>query len=153
MWENTEGKLFMNLISLLNGIAVAVFGMILSASFCDIDWNRKKRMLMTGSMAGLLLIQGIIFYFMDSGMVRHLYPMITHLPLMLILYLFTKQRLWALGSVLTAYLCCQVRRWLALFVTAVMGGDAAMQGIAELIITLPLLLFLLKNTMELIRIK
>ena len=141
----------MNLISLLNGIAVAVFGMILSASFCDIDWNRKKRMLMTGSMAGLLLIQGVIFYFMDSGMVRHLYPVITHLPLVLILYLFTKQRLWALGSVLTAYLCCQVRRWMALFVTAVMGGDAAMQGIAELIITLPLLLFLLKNISPAVR--
>ena len=141
----------MNLISLLNGTAVAIFGMILSASFCDIVWNRKKKIAMAGSMAGLLMIQGIIYYFMDSGTVRHLYPVITHLPLMLILFLFTKQRLWSAGSVLTAYLCCQVRRWLALFVTAVLGGDIAIQGIAELVITLPLLLFLLKYVSPAVR--
>ena len=134
----------MNLISLLNGIAVAVFGMILSASFCDIDWNRKKRMLMTGSMAGLLLIQGIIYFCVETEMVRLLYPVITHLPLMIILYLFTRQQLWATGSVLTAYLCCQVRRWLALLVTAILGGDAVMQAITEAIITIPLLLLLMK---------
>lgn len=141
----------MNLISLLNGTAVAIFGMILSASFCDIVWNRKKKIAMAGSMAGLLLIQGIIYYFMDSGTVRHLYPVITHLPLILILFLFTKQRLWSVGSVLTAYLCCQVRRWLALFVTAVLGGDVAIQEITELVITLPLLLFLLKYVSPAVR--
>ena len=141
----------MNLISLLNGTAVAIFGMILSASFCDIVWNRKKKIAMAGSMAGLLMIQGIIYYFMDSGTVRLLYPVITHLPLILILFLFTKQRLWSAGSVLTAYLCCQVRRWLALFVTAVLGGDIAIQGIAELVITLPLLLFLLKYVSPAVR--
>lgn len=141
----------MNLISLLNGTAVAIFGMILSASFCDIVWNRKKKITMVGSMAGLLLIQGIIYYFMDSGTVRHFYPVITHLPLILILFLFTKQRLWSVGSVLTAYLCCQVRRWLALFVTAVLGGDVAIQEVTELVITLPLLLFLLKYVSPAVR--
>lgn len=134
----------MNIISLVNGFAVAVFGMILSASFCDISWTRKKCMIMTDSMAGLLLIQAFIIYFMETGMVRLLYPVITHLPLMLILFLFTKQRLWAVGSVLTAYLCCQVRRWIALLITAVLGGNAMMQEIAEVIITIPLLLLLLK---------
>lgn len=141
----------MNLISLLNGFAVAVFGMILSASFCDIVWNRKKRIAMAGSMAGLLLIQGIIYYFIDSEMVRHLYPMITHLPLMLILFLFTKQRLWAIVSVLIAYLCCQLRRWLALLITAVLIGDAMVQGITELLITIPLLLLLLKYVSPAVR--
>lgn len=133
----------MNIISLLNGIAVGIYGMILSASFCDICWNRKKKIVMTGSMAGLLLIQGIIYYFMESDAVRNLYPIITHVPLILILFAFTKQRLWAMVSVLTAYLCCQLRRWLALLITAVLCGDAVMQAFAELIVTIPLLLLLL----------
>lgn len=133
----------MNLVTLLNGTAVAVFGMVLSASFCDINWDRKKQLAMFGSMAGLLAVQGIVFYFMESAMVRYLYPVITHFPLIIILYLFTKQRLWAAGSVLAAYLCCQIRRWLALFVTAVLGGNPAIQEITELLITFPLLLFLL----------
>lgn len=134
----------MNLLTLLNGTAVAIFGMILSASFCDVVWNRRRYITLIGSMIGLLALQGIVFYFMESTMVRYLYPVITHFPLIIILYLFTKQRLWAAGSVLAAYLCCQVRRWVALLVTAILQGDAMTQGIVELIITLPLLLLLMK---------
>lgn len=134
----------MHIISLLNGIAVAVFGMILSASFCDICWNRKKQIAMAGSMVGLLAVQGIIIYFMETEMVRLLYPVITHLPLMLILWGLTKQRLWSVAAVFTAYLCCQVRRWLALLMTAMLCGDTLIQQVSELLITIPLLLCLLK---------
>ena len=141
----------MNLISLLNGFAVAVFGMILSASFCDIIWTRKKYIVMTGSMAVLLLIQGIIYYFWESGVVRYFYPVITHVPLVLILFLFTKQRLWAIVSVLVAYLCCQLRRWLALLITEILAGETMVQGIAELLITIPLLLILLKHISPAVR--
>lgn len=144
-------KSIMNIISLLNGFAVAVFGVILSASFCNICWNRKKRIIMAGSMAGLLLVQAIIIYFMETEMVRFLYPVITHLPLLLILYLFTKRSLWSVGAVLTAYLCCQVRRWLALFATALLSGDIVVQSVCEIIITVPLLLFLLKYVSPAVR--
>lgn len=134
----------MNIVSLLNGIAVAIFGMILSASFCDISWTRKKKIAMIAGMAGLLLIQGIIYYFMESEMVRFFYPIITHFPLVIILMRLTKKGLWSVVCVCTAYLCCQVRRWMALLITALLGGDAMVQGISELIITIPLLLCLLK---------
>ena len=134
----------MNIISPLNGTAVAVFGMILSASFCDIVWTRKKKVIMTGSMAGLLLIQGMIYYLVELEAFRNLYPVITHLPLVLILFAFTQKRLWAIVSVFTAYLCCQLRRWLALFIVAILCGDTLMQAIVEFIITIPLLVILLK---------
>ena len=141
----------MNFILLLNGFSVAVFGMILSASFCDIVWSRKKKIAMLGSMAGLLMIQGIILYFMETEMVRFLYPVITHFPLMLLLLILTKKKLWAVVSVLVAYLCCQVRRWLALLITATVCGDAIVQQIAELLITVPLLLILLKYVSPAVR--
>ena len=141
----------MNIISPLNGTAVAVFGMILSASFCDIVWTRKKKVIMTGSMAGLLLIQGMIYYLVEPEAVRHLYPVITHLPLVLILFAFTKKRLWAIVSVFTAYLCCQLRRWLALFIVAILCGDTLMQAIVEFIITIPLLVILLKYVAPAVR--
>ena len=134
----------MNVISLVNGFSVAVFGMILSASFCDISWNRKKKITMICSMGGLIAIQGIIHYFMETEMVRLLYPVITHLPLVIILMILTKRRLWSGVSVCTAYLCCQVRRWLALLITAMLGGDILVQDISELMITIPLLFLLLK---------
>ena len=134
----------MYIISLLNGFSVAVFGMILSASFCNIVWNRKRQIIMTGSMAGFILIQGIIIYFMETEIVRLFYPLIMHLPLTIVLMILTKRRLWTVVSVCTAYLCCQVRRWLALMLTAILGGDIFVQNMAELIITIPLLLFLVK---------
>lgn len=141
----------MNTISLLNGIAVAIFGMVLSASFCNINWNRKKQFAMLGSMAGLLAVQGIIICFMETEMVRLLYPVITHLPLMIILLALTKKRLWSVVSVFAAYLCCQVRRWLALLITAVLCGDNMVQCVSELLITVPLLLLLLKYVSPAVR--
>ena len=134
----------MDVISTINGIAVGIYGMILSAAFCDIYWTKKKRILMAGSMAFTLMIQGIIMYFLDSVAVRYLYPLITHIPLALILCCFCKKRFWAAAAVLTAYLCCQLRRWIALLIVAVCAGGSTMQDIVELMITIPLLVFLLK---------
>ena len=50
---------------------------------------------------------------MDPGFGRYLYPLHTHLPLVLALCSLSHERLWPVISVLTAYLCCQLRRWLA----------------------------------------
>lgn len=51
--------------------------------------------------------------------------------------------LWSLIAVLTAYLCCQLRRWAALLVIALFPtGGTALQDATELVVTLPLLLAL-----------
>ena len=47
-------------------------------------------------------------------------------------------------SVLTAYLCCQLRRWLALIAVAIFSGGDTMQYAVEIIVTVPLLILLLK---------
>lgn len=59
----------MNIIYLMNGTAVGIFGMILSASFCDISWTRQKRWIMVGSMAVILLFQGILYLWMSPDMI------------------------------------------------------------------------------------
>ena len=66
-----------------------------------------------------------------------------HLPLILTLYGLTGKLLWSSISVLTAYLCCQLRRWAALLVIALFPtGGTALQDATELVVTLPLLLAL-----------
>ncbi|MFR0924602.1 MAG: hypothetical protein ACLSGI_08200 [Butyricicoccaceae bacterium] len=45
---------------------------------------------------------------------------------------------------LTAYLCCQLRRWLALIAVAIFSGGDTMQYAVEIIVTVPLLILLLK---------
>ena len=55
----------------------------------------------------------------------------------------TRKALWSLIAVLTAYLCCQLRRWAALLVIALFPtSGTALQDATELVVTLPLLLAL-----------
>lgn len=135
----------MNIILyLMNGTAVGIFGMILSASFCDISWTRQKRWIMVGSMAAILLFQGILYLWISPDMIQNLYPVITHLPLALVLCGLSKKYLWVSISILTSYLCCQLRRWLALLAVELCSGGALMQNAVELLITFPLLILLLR---------
>lgn len=127
-----------------NSVAVAAFGMILSAAFCDILWTWRKRLIMAGSMAVILLFQGFIFFWIGEDIVEYIYPVVTHFPLIIVLCVLSKKRLWPTISVLTAYLCCQTRRWIALLIVAIFSGGTAMQSITELVMTLPLLLVLLR---------
>lgn len=134
----------MNPVSVINLASVGVFGLILSAGFCHIRWSRKKILTMAVCMSMILLFQGIVSFFADVYLVKYFYPLITHLPLTIVLWILSREFLWPLISVLTAYLCCQIRRWLALCVVSAFSGGALMQDTVELVITLPLLFILLR---------
>ncbi len=139
------------ILSLLNNIAVSFLGGILSASFCGaFDTRRKRFFLMTG-IAFLCLFQGMIYFFRDPDFIRRIYPLIVHLPLLFLLYFLTGKLLWPFFSILSAYLCCQLRRWIALFVTALLSGGMTTQYIAELLLTLPLLILLLHFASPVVR--
>ena len=133
-----------NGVTLLNDAAVSVYGMILSAAFCGITWTRGKKWTYGLSMAAILLAQAAVYGMTtDLQLLKLLYPLVTHMPLVLVLAIIQRKLLWPTISVLTAYLCCQLRRWLALLLTALMSGGAEVQTAAELALTLPLLLGLL----------
>lgn len=134
----------MNGISILNGAAVCVFGIILSASFSDMVWTKQKNRFMCLVSVGLLLLQGVVYFLLSSNMVRYLYPFITHIPLAIMLCVMNKKRLWSVISVFTAYLCCQLRRWLALLIVAVFHIEPVWQELSELLLTFPLLFVLVK---------
>lgn len=131
-------------IRLINLASVGIFGIILSASFCDIRWTRKKVLAVTGGAAVILLFQGLIYFGGPFDIMVELYPLITHIPLIILLRVLTRQWLWPTISVLTAYLCCQLRRWIALLIVAVFAGGSVMQNTAELLLTLPILLILIR---------
>lgn len=134
----------MNIIYLINFTSVGIFGMVLSSAFCDISWTRKKYSIMTGGLAVILILQGMVYFFIDASLAERCYPVTTHIPLVLMLSALGGKRLWPVISVMTAYLCCQIRRWLALLVTAILSGDPMMQSIVELAVTIPLLFLLVR---------
>lgn len=132
-----------NWLFLFDGIVVSVFGSVLSASFCDCLSLRRKRLLLYCYMIVTLLLQGLISFFYGFDLLRLLYPYVVHLPLILLLYMLSKKFLWSLVSVLLAYLCCQLRRWIALLITTILSGDEKLQSAIQLIITLPLLVLVI----------
>ena len=131
-------------VDLCNSVAVTLFGIALSAAFCNIHWTpkAKKRMLLYTLM--IFCLSGIAYLGVDPGFGRYLYPLHTHLPLVLALCSLSHERLWPVISVLTAYLCCQLRRWLALIAVAIFSGGDTMQYAVEIIVTVPMLILLLK---------
>ena len=133
-----------NAIYLLNDAVVGIFGMILSAAFCDITWTKKRLLHYWGCMAVILLVQAAVYCVADVALLRRLYPLVTHLPLVVVLCVMKRQTIWPIVSVLTAYLCCQIRRWIALLAMACFNGGSYLQSTVQLIVTLPLLWVLLK---------
>ena len=131
-------------IPLLNGFTVSIFGSVLSTSFCNALTARRNRLIFCGGMVVLLLLQSWVFICWGAVFFRNIYPLIVHFPLALMLSILIRRWLWPVISVLTAYSCCQLRRWIALLVVAVFSGGSLMQDLVELIVTIPLLLLLLR---------
>lgn len=139
------------LISLCNDGAVGIFGSVLSACFCDALNSRRNRRIFWGFIMGMLVLQGVIYSLWDAEVLRKIYPLIVHFPLMLLLYCLTKKLFWSFTSVLSAYLCCQLRRWLALLTVSIVSGGAVLQDVVEMAVTIPILLFLLHYIAPVIR--
>ncbi len=91
-----------------------LFGMALSVCFAGIKHTRKNNIVFGCSSALLLCVQFICWWLFGIDFTTKLYPLIVHIPLTIFLILYMK-RPWLIStvSVLTAYLCCQVPRWIS----------------------------------------
>ena len=106
-----------NFLVLLDGALLLFFGIILSAAFAGIRINKRNMLILGGVCVLLGVIQIITYFGFSEDYIRKLYPLITHFPLILILYLYYhRQFATAIVSVFTAYLCCQPVKWLGILV-------------------------------------
>lgn len=78
-------------VQLINLISVGIFGIILSAVFCDIHWTGKKRLTMLSGIAAILLLQGVVYFRINPDIVEELYPLITHIPLIVLLCILNRK--------------------------------------------------------------
>ncbi len=139
------------LLSLLNDGAVSIFGSVLAASFCGVLHRRRNVGIFWSAIVVFLLMQRGIYSIGDAQLLRRIYPLVVHLPLVALLCAMTRSVLWPLISVLSAYLCCQLRRWLALLAVALFSGGDMLQDVVELILTVPILVLLLYTVTPAIR--
>lgn len=133
-------------IRFLNMIAVGSFGMVLSSAFSGVCEKGQKRSRIACMMALVLLGQTLFVMAAGTERLIYCYPLITHFPFVLFLHFSGVNFLWSLASVLIAYLCCQLRRWMALALVflCIGGQNPDYQRVAEILVTIPLLLLILR---------
>ena len=133
-----------NILFFLDGALLLIFGINLSAAFAGIRLSKRNILIFLGlcGICGALQL-GAYFVFSESA-VRRLYPLITHLPLLLLLCLYYRKRLiTALVSVFTAYLCCQPAKWVGLLFFT-LSHSTALQYIVRILILVASAIFALK---------
>ena len=113
-------------LGIFNYGLVLIYGLYLS-TFISGGWqNSRQKHLIFILCPCFLLIQSPCWLLFGADTVKQLYPLIVHLPLVLILIFALKKPVGiALVSVCTAYLCCQLPRWVNLLVSAFSGSPLA----------------------------
>lgn len=134
----------LNFLGVFNYGLVLLYGLFLSVFIAGGWENGKQRGLVIALCPVFILIQAPGWLLLGEDTVKKLYPLIVHLPLVLILIFALKKPVGVcVVSVLTAYLCCQLPRWGKIAVAAVTRWELAGE-IAYILIIGPLFFLLLR---------
>lgn len=104
-----------NILSILHHAATLLFGVYISSAFLGIRMNRKNILILFGFTSAVGAIYVLSFICFGEVITTQIYPLIIHIPLIIFLSLFYKYKpMLSALSVLTAYLCCQISKWVGL---------------------------------------
>ena len=128
----------------MNYAMVLLYGIFLSVSFAGGCTSQKERRCVAVLCIAVLMVQGLCWQFWGLGITMRCYPFISHLPLVLTLVIALKRQ-WgvAVVSVLTAYFCCQLPRWIATIALYIYGSQLAYE-MGYIISIVPIFCFLEK---------
>lgn len=100
-------------LSLFRYALVLVFGVAVGLLFVGVRSTRANRLATICFCTVLILIQILFWWKLGLRFTFRIYPLIAHLPSILFFVLYFK-RPWLIStsSVLAAFLCCQVPRWI-----------------------------------------
>lgn len=137
----------MKLEYILSGInygLVFFFGASLSVSIAGGCKSRRDWAILFALCPIFLALQTLAWLMLGLDVTKQLYPLLIHLPLLLVLTFVLKRPLKiSLVSICTAYLCCQLPRCCEITVTAI-TGSALVGQIVYTVMIAPIFLFLLR---------
>ena len=114
------------ILMLVHGALLLVFGVCLSASFVQLQATRKNLLYHLFFCLFCGAVQVLSFILFGEVPVWNVYPVITHIPLILFLCIgYRKRPVTALAAVSTAYLCCQPAKWFGLLVFSLTQNTVA----------------------------
>lgn len=92
-----------------------LFGLVVTAAFSGVRFSLKNCCIVTGLFVFCGLLQLLLYLTFDERFIWMVYPLIAHLPVILLLRLYYRKRfVIALAAVSTAYICCQPSKWFGL---------------------------------------
>lgn len=107
--------MFVMAITVFNYGLILIYGSLLSVDISVGKCDKKEKLLAVAITAALLLADGVVYFTAGMEATEQYYPFITHIPLILALFLILKRPfLISIASVLIAYLCCQIPNWFGL---------------------------------------
>ena len=113
-----------SVLELLHHAVTLLFGVYMSAAFLGIRMSRKNIAILCGFFTTVGVVSTLSFIFFGDIFTAQIYPIIIHLPLILFLTFFYKYTaLSSTISVLTAYLCCQISKWVGLAVLSITDAE------------------------------
>lgn len=116
----------LSVVEMLGHCLVLIYGVLLSTQIAGGWHDRRQRLVVAVLCPILLLAQGVCWHLLGVERVRQLYPLIVHLPLVLVMMLCLKKNIeMAIASVCTAYLLCQLPRWLSLLISSLTSSALA----------------------------
>lgn len=106
-----------SILYMFHGFIILLFGALLSIVFAGIRGGRKELFVLLSTCILSAAAQLVCTQTLSEQYVWMLYPLITHLPLILVFYfVFHKHITTTFVAIFTSYLCCQPAKWLGVLV-------------------------------------
>lgn len=119
-----------SVLGILHNAFTLLFGVYISAAFLGIRFNRRNILFLFVFSLAVGAVYALTFMFFGDHFTKQVYPLIIHLPLIAFLTLFYKYNtLQSALAVQTAYLCCQISKWVGLVVLDFTGLEGAYYGV------------------------
>lgn len=136
-------------LSIIDGALLLVFGILLTAFFSGVKANKQSVLRLLLLTVVCAIIQTSVFIFGSREMLVKMYPLVTHLPIVLFLIFVSGCRpITVISSVFTSYMCCQPAKWFGILAMVLSDSDAVYYAVrfAVLISTAIVILLFFAST-------
>ena len=130
-------------VEIFRYLLTLLFGVFVSASFLGIRGTKKNIMILSGFSILAFGLQGLLFFTKNSSIIFMIYPLITHMPLLLLMIIvFNKKLIPSIIAVTTAYLCCQICNWVSIIPASLEAPVWVVNGTYSMALILTFLLII-----------
>ncbi len=125
-------------LNLFNFNILLYFGIYVSAAFLGIKLNKRNNLILILFGAADFGLQLLAHKQFGMDVTEMLYPLITHLPSLLLYRLYFKRKvLPSLFAILSAYLCCQISKWFGLIAFSI-SHEVWVMAAVRIFVTIPI---------------